>query len=55
MILHSKAAVNVSIADIIINKKIPIGAGLGGGSSNAATVIMAINKLGKFNFSNTDL
>ena len=42
-------------ADIIINKKIPIGAGLGGGSSNAATVIMAINKLGQFNFSNTEL
>jgi len=42
-------------ADIFINKKIPIGAGLGGGSSNAATVIMAINKLGQFNFSNTEL
>ncbi|MDC0127037.1 4-(cytidine 5'-diphospho)-2-C-methyl-D-erythritol kinase [Methylophilaceae bacterium] len=42
-------------ADIIINKKIPIGAGLGGGSSNAATVMMAINKLCKFNFSNTKL
>ena len=38
-------------ADIFINKKIPIGAGLGGGSSDAATVIMAINKLGKFNLS----
>ena len=42
-------------ADIVINKRIPIGAGLGGGSSNAATVIMAINKLGKFNVSNTEL
>jgi 4-diphosphocytidyl-2-C-methyl-D-erythritol kinase len=42
-------------ADIIINKRIPIGAGLGGGSSNAATVIMAINKLAKFNFSNSQL
>ena len=42
-------------ADIIINKIIPIGAGLGGGSSNAATVIMAINKLGKFNLSSTEL
>ena len=42
-------------ADIVINKRIPIGAGLGGGSSNAATVIMAINKLGQFNFSNTEL
>ena len=42
-------------ADIIINKEIPIGAGLGGGSSNAATVIMAINKLGKFNLSKINL
>ena len=42
-------------ADIIINKRIPIGAGLGGGSSNAATVIMAINKLGKFNISKINL
>ena len=42
-------------ADIVINKNIPIGAGLGGGSSNAATVIMAINKLGKINMSKIDL
>jgi len=31
--------------DIIINKKIPIGAGLGGGSSNASTVIKGLQKL----------
>jgi 4-diphosphocytidyl-2-C-methyl-D-erythritol kinase len=42
-------------ADIFINKKIPIGAGLGGGSSDAATVIMGINKLAKFNLSNAYL
>jgi 4-diphosphocytidyl-2-C-methyl-D-erythritol kinase len=42
-------------ADIFIIKKIPIGAGLGGGSSDAATVIMAINKLGKFNMSKKEL
>jgi 4-diphosphocytidyl-2-C-methyl-D-erythritol kinase len=42
-------------ADIFINKEIPIGAGLGGGSSNAATVMMAINKLAKLNISKADL
>ncbi|MBM3196964.1 MAG: hypothetical protein FJZ61_03150 [Chlamydiae bacterium] len=31
--------------EIILDKKIPIGAGLGGGSSNAATFIYAINKI----------
>ncbi len=31
--------------DIILDKTIPTGAGLGGGSSNCATTIMAINKL----------
>lgn len=41
--------------DIYINKKIPIGSGLGGGSSNAAIVIMAINKLCKFNLSKINL
>lgn len=35
--------------DISINKKIPLGSGLGGGSSNAATSLIAINKLWKLN------
>lgn len=36
-------------ADIFINKNIPIGGGLGGGSSNAASVIKAINEIYKLN------
>ncbi|MGK2946503.1 MAG: 4-(cytidine 5'-diphospho)-2-C-methyl-D-erythritol kinase [Candidatus Malihini olakiniferum] len=34
-------------ADIDINKRLPIGSGLGGGSSNAATVLVALNHLWK--------
>ena len=36
---------NVSGLDISLDKLIPIGSGLGGGSSNAAVALIAINKL----------
>lgn len=41
--------------DIILKKNIPIGAGLGGGSSNAALTLMALNKLFKLNLSQKEL
>lgn len=42
-------------ADIKINKKIPIGAGLGGGSSNCATTLVILNKLWQINLSKKEL
>ena len=41
--------------DIIIDKKIPIGSGLGGGSSNAATILMGLNSLCSLNLKKNKL
>ena len=42
-------------ADITIDKKIPMGGGLGGASSNAATVLVALNQLGNLALSTDTL
>ena len=41
--------------DITLHKNIPVGAGLGGGSSNAANILLALNNMYKLNISNSNL
>lgn len=41
--------------DIFIKKNIPVGSGLGGGSSNAASVILGINRLWKLDYNKDKL
>ena len=53
-LLQQRFGVSAGI-DIRIRKRIPMGGGLGGGSSNAATTLMALNRLWKLGLDNHQL
>jgi len=46
---------NIPPLEITIDKQIPVGGGLGGGSSDAATTLLALNEIFNLNISKTNL
>ncbi len=51
LVTHSNHTNEIYGVEISLDKKLPIGGGIGGGSSDAATVLCGLNKLWSCNFS----
>jgi len=54
LLLQQQFGVELGV-QISIDKRIPIGGGLGGGSANAATTLLALNQLWNLNLEQTEL
>lgn len=54
MLLKERFSVESGV-DITLRKKIPVGSGMGGGSSDAATTLIALNKLWRIGLSRSEL
>ena len=54
-LLRTRAGTPALGARISVDKRIPMGGGLGGGSSNAATTLIALNRYWQLNLSQTEL
>ncbi len=54
-LMQNKFKINIDFINIKLIKNIPIGAGLGGGSSNAATILLALNEIYNLKLSKQEL
>ena len=54
-IKSNKLPAQLPLVQVTLDKHLPMGAGLGGGSSNAATTLMTINEIWQLNFTQNEL